>query len=126
MGRKDELDIFRKNKDDNSVTASDQDANNNENINKDFIIKKDTVINENNEEISSIELSFNSGSMETISKKNFIPKIDLIKNNDKNPISNSTNFKNSPCILVNDIEEVIFIKLIIKFCSFNILKVLFK
>lgn len=66
------------------------------------------MINDNNDDISSIELSFNSGSMDTISKKNFIPKIDLIKsNNDKNTAGNSiNNLKNSLCILVNDLEEV--------------------
>lgn len=106
LERKDELDIFWKNKDDNSVTNSESDANNNENINKDFIIKNNVITNENNDEISSIELSFNSGSMDTISKKNFIPKVDLIKNNEKNTSKNANNLKSSPCILVNDLEEV--------------------
>ncbi len=107
MEKKDEINIFWKNKDDNSIMTSDQDANNIESLKKDFIVKKDIVINDNNEEISSIELSFNSGSMETISKKNFIPKIDLIKNSEKNPKTTSANnFKNSPCILINEIEEV--------------------
>ena len=106
LKRKDELDFFFKNKDDNSVTKSEQDVNNNY-VDKDFIIKNNFIKNENNDDISSVELSFNSGSMETISKKNFIPKIDLIQNKQKNPtILHSNNLKRSPCVLTNDFEEV--------------------
>jgi len=109
LERKDESDIFWKNKDDNSVTNSESDVNNNENnLNKD-VLKTNVIGNENNDEVSSsMELSFNSSSMDTISKKNFIPKIDLInKNNDKNTSnSNNKNSKNSPCIFLNDLEEV--------------------
>lgn len=124
LERKDELDIFWKNKDDNSVSHSELDANNIENINKDFIIKNNVITNENNDEISSIELSFNSGSMDTISKKNFIPKIDLIKNKEKNSTSDANNLKSSPCILVNDLEEVkkiIYISVYLLLFLFNLL-----
>ncbi len=91
------------------MTNSESDVNNNENnLNKD-VLKTNVIGNENNDEVSSsMELSFNSSSMDTISKKNFIPKIDLInKNNDKNTSnSNNKNSKNSPCIFLNDLEEV--------------------
>jgi len=117
LERKENLENLWKSKDDISGTHSEPDINNNDIISKDFLIKNNLIINENNEEISSIELSFNSGSMDNISKKNFIPKIDLIKNNEKNTnATNTVNSKNSPCILGNDFEEVILkIKYKLKF-----------
>ena len=91
------MDIFSKSKDDSSIIISE-----NDNSRKDFIFAKDNIIKTNNINFdnfdkSSIELSLNSGSMDTISKKNFIPKIDLMKNCDKisNTNTNSPSAKNS-------------------------------
>lgn len=114
LKKEDEVEIFWRTKDDNSITASDSEVNANLNDpqagtgkeSKDFIVKNE-VINTDEDEISSIELSINSGSMDNISKKNFIPKVDLIKNYEKNQTSNSIQNKLNGSYILNELDDVI-------------------